>query len=171
MSALARSRSLLTKHLTTLLLLLLLPVLPRPSVSGTEKEDSVRITVRDDNGQGVPSLIVLLRGTSERTPIDDTDSKGFLMVPHQCALGERFRAEPKDATFFSSDEPRCKKEVTLLVAKRETPDGVVVKRAARRVSVRYKNGTTAKYALVWTARAKTQPHVTCYRFPTRTELH
>ncbi len=118
---------------------------------------NVKIAVLEEGSQhGVPSKIVLLRGSNEKIPVDETDGNGVLAVPHECTLGERFYAEPKDASFFQSNEATCKKELKLLVVRRETPAGVLVQRKSRVVDVKFKDGSQGTYLISASGRVRGQ---------------
>ncbi len=118
---------------------------------------SVKIAVLEEGSrQGVPSKIVLLRGSKDKIPVDETDPSGVLALSHDCVLGERFYAEPKDASFFQSDEVTCKKELTLLVVRRETPAGILVQRSSRVLAVKFKDGSQATYLVSASGRVRSQ---------------
>ena len=99
---------------------------------------------------------MLLKGSSEKIPIDDTDASGVLAISHDCVLGERFYAEPKDVSFFQSNEATCKKELTLIVGRRETPFGVLVQRKTRVLGVKFKDGSQATYLVSASGRVRSQ---------------
>lgn len=132
-------------------------VLLSATISAARGEDkNIRIVVREEgSAQGVVSKIIMLKGESEKTPIDDTDSTGVLALAHTCVLGERFVAEPKNKSYYQSDDAGCKKELVLSVVKRETPQGVLVERAARVVKTEFTDGSQATYLISWTGRVET----------------
>jgi len=115
----------------------------------------IKVCVREElSGIGVPSKIVMVKGENDKIPVDYTNPRGELLIPHECAFGERFYAEPKDGSFYQSDEVGCRGDMTLLVAKRETPDGVLVKRRSKVVRAEFKDGSQAVYIVSWNGRVK-----------------
>lgn len=132
-------------------LLYLAPRLPAQS-----EGKKVRIIVRDEqSGRGVRGDVYLLK-EARKIPVDETDADGALELQYVCGFGDRFYAEPKDGSFFPSSQRACqdKKEVILLVLKRETAAGVLIKRESKVVNIFFVDGSRASYLASWSARVK-----------------
>jgi hypothetical protein len=94
------------------------------------------------------------KGEKDQIPIDDTDATGVLEVSHSCTEGDWFAAEPKDHSYYSSDDAACKKELKLTVQRHDSPEGTLTSRTAKYVSVEFKDGSQATYLVSWTGRVR-----------------
>lgn len=118
---------------------------------------TIQIAVRDETNQdsGVPSEIILLEG-EKRIAVDTTGPDGKLSMEHNCALGQRFVAQPKDASFYESNKVGCKQDIELFVTRRQTPVGELVWRESKVLKVTDGSGMESRYLLSWKARLQVQ---------------
>jgi hypothetical protein len=96
-------------------------------------------------GTGVQSKVFLLAQGKE-DDVGPTSPDGMLVLDHVCQLGERFRAEANDASYYYSNESRCDNKVQLSLRKREKP---INWREERTLTIRHQDGKTRTITLEW----------------------
>lgn len=110
----------------------------------------IEVLVRDRaSGKGVVGTVFILNAEEKKINVGPTDPKGDLALNHTCSLGERFRAEASDASYFPSNESRCEPRVVLTLRKRETPLGDIAQHVEKTIWVTGRDGRIRSYTLEW----------------------